>query len=82
MPPSFFLYARKSTDSEERQVLSIEAQFAELRLFAEKEKLTIKEEFTEAMTAKSPGRPSFNEMISRIERGEAQGLPIFGSKRF
>ena len=74
MPPSFFLYARKSTDSEERQVLSIEAQLAELRLFAEKEKVTIKEEFTEAMTAKTPGRPIYNEMISRIEKGEAQGI--------
>ena len=74
MPPSFFLYARKSTDSEERQVLSIEAQFAELRLFAEKEKLTIKQEFTESQTAKVPGRPIFNEMISRIEKGEADGI--------
>ncbi len=74
MPPSFFLYARKSTDSEERQVLSIEAQFTELRLFAEKEKLIIKQEFTESQTAKVPGRPVFNEMISKIEKGEADGI--------
>ncbi len=74
MANTFFLYARKSTDSEERQILSIEAQIAELRLFAEREKLIIKHEFTESMTAKRPGRPIFNEMITRLEKGEAQGI--------
>ncbi len=74
MTDTFFLYARKSTDSEERQVLSIEAQLAELRLFAEREKIKVAREFVEAMTAKTPGRPIFNEMISRIEKGEASGI--------
>ena len=37
----YFIYTRKSTDSEERQVLSIEAQLAELKEFAAKEKLEI-----------------------------------------
>ena len=46
----------------------------ELRLFAEKEHLPIKREFIESMTAKVPGRPIFNDMISRIEKGEAQGI--------
>ena len=32
----YFIYTRKSTDSEERQVLSIEAQLAELKEFAAK----------------------------------------------
>jgi len=34
----YFIYCIKSTDSEERQVLSIEAQLAELKEFAAKEK--------------------------------------------
>jgi predicted site-specific integrase-resolvase len=37
----YIIYARKSSESEERQVLSIEAQLAELREFAAKEKLEI-----------------------------------------
>src|SRR3989338_6374086 len=72
--PNFFLYARKSTDTEEKQVLSIEAQLCELRLFAQKENLTIKEELIEKMSAKTPGRPIFNQMVERIEQGEAQGI--------
>jgi site-specific DNA recombinase len=74
MSDIFFLYARKSTESEERQVLSIESQIVELRSLAQKENIVIKAEFTESMTAKEPGRPLFNEMISRIEKGEAQGI--------
>ena len=35
----FFIYARKSTDSEDRQVRSIADQLAELRELAKKEKL-------------------------------------------
>lgn len=33
----YFIYTRKSTDSEERQILSIETQLAELKEFAAKE---------------------------------------------
>ena len=63
----YFLYARKSTDEEDRQVLSIEAQTTELHEFARKENLVIAKEFIESKTAKAPGRPVFNEMISSIE---------------
>jgi len=70
----YFLYARKSTDSEDRQILSIEAQIEEVREFARKEKLDVIKEFIESKTAKIPGRPVFNEMISRIEKNEAEGI--------
>lgn len=70
----YFIYCRKSTESEERQVLSLEAQLAELQEFAAKEKLEIVASFEEAKTAKEPGRTVFAEMIRRIENGEANGI--------
>ena len=70
----YFLYVRKSTDVEDKQVLSIEAQLSELRSLAKREELEIAEEFIEKKSAKTPGRVIFNEMMSRIQRGEAQGI--------
>jgi site-specific DNA recombinase len=70
----YFIYARKSTDNEGKQVLSIEAQLAELKEFAAKEKLEIVASLCEAKTAKEPGRTVFGEMLVRIEKGEAQGI--------
>ena len=70
----FFIYCRKSSEDEEKQILSIETQLQELRDFANKENLEIVDEFVETKTAKEPGRPVFNEMLSRIEKGEAEGI--------
>ena len=70
----FFLYARKSTDEPERQILSIEAQLFELREYAKKENLNVIKEFIESKTAKEPGREIFNEMLAGIENGEAEGI--------
>src|SRR3989339_1675631 len=70
----YFLYARKSTDDEERQLLSIPAQIDELREFAQKENLNVIDTFIESKTAKVPGRDIFDQMLLRIEAGEAQGI--------
>ncbi len=69
-----FLYARKSTDEDDKQLLSIDAQLAELREFARKESLHIAREFVESRTAKVPGRPVFNVMMRDVERGQAEGI--------
>lgn len=80
----YFLYARKSTDVEDKQVLSIEAQLAELRSLAKSEQLEIAGEFVEKRSAKQPGRPIFSAMIklARKSRPPAGGLglsPTLGS---
>ena len=77
----FFLYARKSTDVEDKQVLSIEAQLTELRAFAKAEGLSVVEEFIEKQSAKIPGRPIFNSMLNRIEKGEASGIVCWNPDR-
>jgi len=74
MNNKFFLYARKSTDVEDKQARSIEDKIAELRAYAKQENLEIAEIFIEKQSAKIPGRPIFNEMIKRIENGEADGI--------
>jgi len=70
----YILYCRKSTDEKDKQVLSIEAQIAELQEFAIRERLEIVATFSESKTAKSPGRPIFKEVLSKIESGEADAI--------
>ena len=70
----YIIYARKSTEDEDHQVLSIESQLAELREFAAKEKLEIAASLCEAKTAKEPGRTKFAEMLSFLEKGKADGI--------
>ena len=70
----YFIYCRKSSEDEDRQILSIEAQLSELTAIARGNGLAIVETFTESKSAKGPGRPIFNEMLRRIEGGEANGI--------
>ena len=70
----YFLYARKSSESEDRQVASIESQINELTKVAKKENLRITEILQESQSAKAPGRPVFNSMIERIKKGDAAGI--------
>ena len=70
----YIAYTRKSTDESDRQILSIESQTDELKEFAARQNLEILEFVTEAKTAKSPGREKFNQVLKRIEKGEAQGI--------
>lgn len=62
----YFLYARKSTEDEERQIMSIEAQLAELAEFAKRENIVIAKQFIENKSAKQPGRGIFNQMVEKI----------------
>ena len=71
----YFLYARKSSESEDRQVQSIDDQVNGLKKLANDLRLDIVEVYSESKSAKKPNnRPLFDEMIQRIERGEGNGI--------
>ncbi|BCX15649.1 MAG: serine recombinase [Candidatus Parcubacteria bacterium] len=70
----YIIYARKSSESEDRQVLSLESQVEELQKLAEKEGLEVVDILTEAKSAKEPGREIFNLMIEKIKKGEANAI--------
>jgi len=70
----YFIYCRKSTESEDRQVLSLESQLNELISLAKRLNLSVIETFIESKSAKSPGRPQFDEMIKRINQNKADGI--------
>ena len=72
--PTCFVYCRKSSEAEDRQILSIDSQISELKRFAAKKGLRIVSVLTEAKSAKAPGRPVFNSMMERLYRGEADGI--------
>ena len=70
----YVIYARKSTESEDRQTLSIQSQIIEMQEIAKRENLDIVKLFQESKSAKAPGRPVFSEMIEFIKKGKADGI--------
>ncbi len=81
MKIKYLLYARKSSESEDRQVLSIDSQIDELRLLIERHGLELDEIRSEAYSAKAPGRPVFNKMLDDIESGKTQGIIVWNPDR-
>ncbi len=71
---SYFLYARKSSENEDKQVASVPSQVEELTKLAQQMKLNIVEIFTEEKSAKAPGRPVFDKMVEEIHKGRADGI--------
>jgi len=70
----YFIYCRKSSEDEDRQMLSIDAQLSELKSIASKNGTAVVGTFTESKSAKEPGRAIFNDMLRRIECGEANAI--------
>ncbi len=71
----YFLYSRKSSESEDRQVQSIDDQINRLKRIADDLNIEVVKIYTEAKSAKKPNnRPIFDEMVERIEKGDAGGI--------
>ena len=70
----YIIYCRKSTDTEDKQLLSLDAQERELLEIANKNNLNVVGKLRESMSAKSVGRPIFNEMINMILSGKADAI--------
>lgn len=68
------IYARKSSESEERQALSIPAQLEELKALATRRGLEVSRVFEESCSAKTPGRPVWKEVMGRVRKGEISGV--------
>lgn len=78
----YCLYARKSTESEERQILSIDSQIKEMLQLAEREGLEIVAMKRESHSAKETGqRPVFNEIVEEIKVGKYNGILTWAPDR-
>jgi site-specific DNA recombinase len=71
----YVIYSRKSLEDEDSQVQSIQSQEKEMKSVAMKMGFTVIEPLlSEAKSAKAPGRPVFDEMMKRVDRGEIRGI--------
>ena len=78
----YCLYARKSTESEERQILSIDSQIKEMLQLAEREGLEVICMKRESHSAKETGqRPIFNEIVEEIRQGKFNGILTWAPDR-
>lgn len=78
----YVLYARKSTESEEQQILSIDSQIKEMVAMAERDHLEIVEIKKESHSAKEAGqRPVFNEIVDEIKDGKFNGILTWAADR-
>lgn len=78
----YCLYARKSSESDERQAMSIDSQIKEMTDLAVKENITIKEVRQESHSAKNSGqRPVFVKLLEDIRMGMFNGILTWAPDR-
>lgn len=78
----YCLYARKSSESDERQAMSISSQINEMTTLAEREGLNIVEVKQESFSAKNSGfRPVFNEMLHGLINGQFDAILTWAPDR-
>ncbi|MEK7526741.1 MAG: recombinase family protein [Patescibacteria group bacterium] len=81
-PVSYCLYARKSSESDERQAMSIDSQIKEMTDLLERDGLIVKEIYRESHSAKESGaRPVFAQLITDIKSGKFNGILTWAPDR-
>ena len=82
----YIAYSRKSTESEDRQVLSLNDQKREVEELESRENLKIVQKFLgdgkgESQSAHKRGRPIFGRVMDSVEAGKANGLLVWHANR-
>jgi len=78
----YCLYARKSSESDERQAMSIGSQIDEMKELAKRDGLKIKEIKQESHSAKSSGsRPVFMELLQQVRQNKFNGILTWAPDR-
>ncbi len=78
----YCLYARKSTEQEDKQALSIDSQIKEMLELAQRENLEVVEIKQESHSPKEVGqRPIYNELIEDIKRQKFNGILTWAPDR-
>lgn len=78
----YCLYARKSSESDERQAMSIDGQISEMLKIAKREKVNVVETITESHSAKESGqRPEFNILLSKLSEGKFNAILTWAPDR-
>lgn len=78
----YCLYARKSSEDDERQALSIDSQIKEMTTMAKRDGIEIVEVRRESHSAKaSSGRPVYNKLLADIREGEFNAILTWAPDR-
>ena len=78
----YIIYIRKSSESEDRQVMSLDAQESEMTHIAQRDGLDVVEIIKESHSAKVTGqRPEFNRMIKDIQKGKYNAILTWAPDR-
>ncbi|MEJ0001882.1 MAG: recombinase family protein [bacterium] len=81
-PVRYCLYARKSSEAEEKQALSIDSQVKEMLDIAQKDNLNVTDMYRESHSAKDCGqRPVFNKLLLDIREGKFDGVLVWHPDR-
>lgn len=82
VPIKYCLYARKSSEAEERQALSVDSQVKEMLSIATRDGMEIVDIYRESHSAKDCGmRPVFNQLIINLRAGKFNGVLVWHPDR-